>query len=174
MQHEAISWGQRPLVAASGAVVAPRFRWAAAWRLALVVGILTAFTAAFTLPTAAPRAAAGEPGATPFLQVRIDQVTPQTVTTTSEPVVTVAGTVTNVGDRPVRDVRIRLEHAAAVITSAGLRSNLDGGTDQYEPVANFLTVSPALERGHKVGFSLSAPVRSLSKPSLGIGKPGVY
>jgi hypothetical protein len=175
MPNEAISWGQRPLVVgASGAVVAPRFRWAAAWRLAVVVGILTAFTAAFTLPTAAPRAAAGEPGATPFLQVRIDQVTPQTVTTTSEPVVTVAGTVTNVGDRPVRDVKIRLEHAAAVITSAGLRSNLDGATDQYEPVANFLMVSPELERGHKVGFSLSTPVRSLSKPSLGIGKPGVY
>jgi Family of unknown function (DUF6049) len=175
MPNEAISWGQRPLVVgASGAVVAPRFRWAAAWRLAVVVGILTAFTAAFTLPTAAPRAAAGEPGATPFLQVRIDQVTPQTVTTTSEPVVTVAGTVTNVGDRPVRDVKIRLEHAPAVITSAGLRSNLDGATDQYEPVANFLMVSPELERGHKVGFSLSTPVRSLSKPSLGIGKPGVY
>jgi Family of unknown function (DUF6049) len=175
MPNEAISWGQRPLVVgASGAVVAPRFRWAAACRLAVVVGILTAFTAAFTLPTAAPRAAAGEPGATPFLQVRIDQVTPQTVTTTSEPVVTVAGTVTNVGDRPVRDVKIRLEHAPAVITSAGLRSNLDGATDQYEPVANFLMVSPELERGHKVGFSLSTPVRSLSKPSLGIGKPGVY
>jgi Family of unknown function (DUF6049) len=175
MPNEAISWGQRPLVVgASGAVVAPRFRWAAAWRLAVVVGISTAFTAAFTLPTAAPRAAGGEPGATPFLQVRIDQVTPQTVTTTSEPVVTVAGTVTNVGDRPVRDVKIRLEHAPAVITSAGLRSNLDGATDQYEPVANFLMVSPELERGHKVGFSLSTPVRSLSKPSLGIGKPGVY
>ncbi len=155
-------------------MVAPQLRWAAVWRLAVVVGILTAFTGAFTLPTAAPRAAAGEPGATPFVQVRIDQVTPQTVTTTSEPVVTVAGTVTNVGDRPVRDVMIRLEHAAAVSTSAGLRTNLDGSTDQYEPVADFLTVSPELQRGHKVGFSLSAPVRSLTKPSLGIGKPGVY
>ena len=174
MQNEAMSWRRHPLVGASGAVVAPRFRWAAVWRLAVVVGILTAFTGAFTLPTAAPRAAAGEPGATPFVQVRIDQVTPQTVTTTTEPVVTVAGTVTNVGDRPVRDVMVRLEHAAAVSTSAGLRTNLDGGTDQYEPVANFLTVSPELQRGHKVGFSLSAPVRSLTKRSLGIGKPGVY
>ena len=158
----------------SGEGVAPRFRWAAVWRLAVVIAILTAFTGVFTLPTAAPRAAAGEPGATPFVQIRIDQVTPQTVTTTSEPVVTVAGTVTNVGDRPVRDVMIRLEHAAAVSTSAGLRTDLDGGTDQYEPVADFLTVSPELQRGHKVGFSLSAPVRSLTKPSLGIAKPGVY
>ncbi|MBV8178109.1 MAG: hypothetical protein JOY55_20865 [Mycobacterium sp.] len=155
-------------------MVAPRLRWAAAWRLVVVVGILTAFTGAFTLPTAAPRAAAGEPGATPFVQVRIDQVTPQMITTTSEPVVTVAGTVTNVGDRPVRDVMVRLEHAAAVSTSAGLRTNLDGTTDQYQPVADFLTVSRELQRGQKVGFTLSAPVRSLTKPSLAIGKPGVY
>ena len=92
MQNESMC-GHDRLIRAIGALVAPRPRWAAAWRLVVVVGILTAFTAAFTLPTAAPRAAAGEPGATPFLQVRIDQVTPQTVTTTSEPVVTVAGTV---------------------------------------------------------------------------------
>jgi hypothetical protein len=143
-------------------------------RLALVVGILTGLGAALTLPAAAPRAAAGEPGATPFVQIRIDQVTPQTVTTTSEPVVTVTGTVTNVGDRLVRDVMVRLEHAAAVSTSAGLRTDLDGSTDQYEGVADFLTVAGELPRGKKVGFTLSAPVRSLTKRSLAIGKPGVY
>jgi hypothetical protein len=165
MHNDAMKWGQDPLA---------RLRWAALWHLAVVVGILLGFTGAFALPAVAPRAAAGEPGATPFVQVRIDQVTPQMVTTTSEPVVTVTGTVTNVGDRPVRDVMVRLEHAAAVGTSAGLRTDLDGSTDQYEPVADFLTVSSELQRGHKVGFSLSAPVRALSKPSLAIGKPGVY
>ena len=77
-----------------------RLRQAAVVRLAVVVGILTGLGAALTLPIAAPRAAAGEPGATPFVQVRIDQVTPQMVTTTSAPVVSVSGTVTNVGDRP--------------------------------------------------------------------------
>ena len=35
----------------------------------------------------------------------------------------------NVGDRPVRDVMVRLEHAAAVTSSAGLRTNL-GGDDR--------------------------------------------
>ena len=59
-------------------------------------------------------------------------------------------------------------------TSPGLRTDLDGNTDQYEPVADFLTVSSELQRGHKVGFTLSAPLRSLTKPSLAIGKPGVY
>jgi len=159
-------WGHDPRAGASG----PRLRRAALLRLVVMVGVLTGLATGLTLPTAA----AGEPGATPFVQVRIDQVTPQVATTTSEPVVTVAGTVTNIGDRPVRDVMIRLEHAAAVTTSAGLRTNLDGDTDQYEAVADFLTVAPELQRGQKARFTLSAPMRSATKHSLDIGAPGVY
>src|ERR1700760_1337951 len=145
MQNEAMRWGHL-LARVSGAVVAPRLRCAEVWRLAVVVGILMGFTGAFALPAAAPRAAAGEPGATPFVQVRIDQVTPQTVTTTSEPVVKVTGTVTNVGDRPVRDVMVRPERAPAVGPSGGLRTDLDGNPDKCEPVADFLTVSSELPR----------------------------
>src|ERR1700760_2544670 len=129
---------------------APRSRRAALLRLMAVVGILGAGA---VLPTAA----AGEPGAMPFVQVRIDQVTPQVATTTSEPIVTVTGTVANIGDRPVRDVMIRLEHAPAVSNSAGLRTNLDGGTDQYQAAEEFVTVSPELRRGQKTKFTLSAP-----------------
>src|ERR1700728_1739269 len=103
---------------------APRLRRAAPLRLLAGGGILGA-------GAVLPPAAAGEPGAIPFVQVRIDQVTPQVATTTSEPIVTVTGTVTNIGDRPVRDVMIRLEHAPAVSNSAGLRTNLDGGAAQY-------------------------------------------
>lgn len=154
-------------------MTSPRLR-RAALRLAVVAGILTGLGAALTLPTAAPRAAAGEPGATPFVQVRIDQVTPNVVTTTSEPVVSVTGTVINIGDRPVHDVMVRLEHAAAVTETAGLRTNLDGSTDQYQALGDFLTVAGELQRGQHAGFALSAPLRALTKPSLGIDQPGVY
>src|SRR6201996_8520024 len=163
-----------PSCGGNGTVTAPRRRRATALRLAAMVGILAGLAVAVALPIAAPRAAAGEPGTTPFVQVRIDQVTPQVVTTTSDPVVTVTGTVTNIGDRPVRDVMVRLEHATAVGTSAGLRTNLDGGTDQFEGVTDFLTVAGELQRGKKVGFTLSAPIRSSAKTSLAIAKPGVY
>lgn len=141
-------------------------------RLAAVIGIVAGF-AMLTGPVMPP-AAAGEPGVTPFVRVRIDQVTPDVVTTTSPPVVTVSGMVTNIGDRPVRDVMVRLEHAGAVTASAGLRTTLDGDTDQYQPAADFLTVAPELQRGQEVGFTLSAPLRSLTKQSLGIDKPGIY
>jgi hypothetical protein len=144
------------------------------WRLAAVIGIVAGVGVVLTVPAAAPRASAGEPSATPFVQVRIDQVTPDVVTTTSDPVVTVSGMVTNIGDRPVRDVMVRLEHASAVASSGALRTSLDGGTDQYQPAADFLTVAPELQRGQEAGFTLSAPLRSLTKPSLAIDAPGIF
>ncbi|HKP41536.1 MAG TPA: DUF6049 family protein, partial [Mycobacterium sp.] len=125
-------------------------------------------------PAAVPHAAAGEPGATPFLQVRVDRVTPEVVTTTSEPIVTITGSVLNVGDRPVRDVMVRLEHTAAVAASAGLRTNLTGNVDQFEPVADFITVAPELLRGQAVPFTLAYPLRSAELPSMHIERPGVY
>lgn len=154
----------------------PRLCLAALLRLAAVVGIVAGFTVVLTGTSviAPQRAAAGEPQPTPFVRVRIDKVTPDVVTTTSDPVLAVNGTVTNIGDRPVHDVMVRLEHAAAVTQPAALRTSLDGGTDQYQPAADFLTVAAELQRGEEVGFTLSAPVRSLGKPSLAIEQPGVY
>lgn len=152
--------------------MAPRLCCAGLLRLAAVIGIVAGL-AMLTGPVM-PRAVAGEPGVTPFVRVRIDQVTPDVVTTSSQPVVTVSGMVANIGDRPVRDVMVRLEHAGAVTASASLRTSLDGDTDQYQPAADFLTVAPELQRGQQIGFTLSAPLRSLTKQSLGIEKPGIY
>lgn len=126
------------------------------------------------VPAVMPSAAAGEPGSGSFVQIRIDDVTPDVVSTTSDPVVTVVGTVTNVGDRPVRDVMVRLEHAAAVTSSAELRTNLAGSVEQYEPVSDFITIAPELQQGQRVPFTLSYPVGSVDLPSLNIEEPGVY
>ena len=60
-------------------MTARRLRWAGLLRLAAVVGIVAGFGGVLTGLT--PRAAAGEPTATPFVRVRIDQVTPDVVTT---------------------------------------------------------------------------------------------
>ena len=86
----------------------------ARWLAVLTLLILVA------APAVAPQAAAGEPGSIPFLQVHIDGVTPDVVTTTSEPVVTVTGSVQNVGDRPVRDVMdwsVQADDAAAILST---------------------------------------------------------
>ncbi|KUI11869.1 hypothetical protein AU192_07060 [Mycobacterium lehmannii] len=144
---------------------------AAALPRALAALIVLALSA---LPLVLPPAAAAQSDSTPFLQVRVDRVTPDVVTTTSEPVVTVAGAVLNVGDRPVRDVVVRLEDAAAVRTSTGLRTNLTGDVDQFEPIGEFVPLSPELARGQEVPFTLSYPLRSADRPSLSIDEPGVY
>jgi hypothetical protein len=125
------------------------------------------------IPVGQPRASA-EPVAPTFLSLHIDSVTPDVVTTTSPPLVTVTGSVTNVGDRTVRDVMVRLEHAAAVTTSANLRTDLTGPVDQFQGVADFVTVSPEMAEGQRVPFTLSYPIRSADRPALGIDKPGIY
>lgn len=143
-------------------------------RLAAVAGILVALCAMLASPTRAAPNTAGEPDVSPFVQIRIDRVSPEVLTTTSDPTVTVAGTVTNVGDRPVRDVVVRLELAAAVASSAGLRTNLTGTSDQYRPVGEFVGVSPLLQRGQNARFTLTTAVRSPDQPALEITRPGVY
>jgi hypothetical protein len=140
---------------------------------ARIVGVL-ALLAIIVWPAALPKAAAGEPGSMPFLMVRIDRVTPDIVTTATGSTVTVAGTVVNIGDRPVRDIVARLEHAPAVSSSAQLRTDLGGDNAQYSAVGEFITVAPELDRGQEAQFTLSYPLRSAAEPSFGFSGPGVY
>ena len=46
--------------------------------------------------------------------------------------------------------------------------------DQFEAVADFITVSTELQRGQNVPFTLTVPLRSPQGSSLDIDKPGVY
>ncbi|MGK2866951.1 MAG: hypothetical protein ACSLFA_10000, partial [Mycobacterium sp.] len=145
-------------------------------RVAALSRVLTAIALLllFATPALLPPGAVGEPAPATFLKLNIDRVTPDTVTTTSGSVVTVAGTVRNIGDRPVRDVVVRLEHAPAVDGSAGLRTNLSGNLDQYTAVAPFVTLSAELQPGQEVPYNLAYPVRGAQEPSLLIDEPGVY
>lgn len=137
--------------------------------LVVVVALLLAVA-----PLAAPPLAAAQPPSIPFLRVQIDSITPDTVTTTSDQMVTVTGTISNVGDREVRDVVVRLERAPAVTSSSALRTDLAGNVDQYQPVADFITAAPELARGQQVPFRLVFPLRSQEGSSLRIDTPGVY
>ena len=121
----------------------------------------------------APPIAVAEPDPAALLTVRLDSVTPDVVSTSSEPIVTVTATVTNVGDRPVRDVTARLEHGPAVTSSSALRTSLFVG-GQFEPIGDFVSVTGQLDRGQAAGFTFTVPIRATGQPSLGIDAPGVY
>ena len=121
----------------------------------------------------APPIAVADPDPAALLTVRLDSVTPDVVTTSSDPTVTVTATVTNVGDRAVRDVAARLEHGPAVTASSALRTSLYIG-GEFEPVGDFVTVTGQLDRGQAAGFTFKVPIRATGQPSLGIDAPGVY
>ncbi len=116
---------------------------------------------------------AAEPDPPAFLAVRLDSVTPDVITTSSEPTVTVTATVTNVGDRPVRDVMARLERSAAVASSAALRTALYGG-GQFDPASEFLAITGRLDRGQAAEFKFAVPLGADERPSLDVDAPGVY
>lgn len=141
-------------------------------RRARILVALLGLLAVLFCPQLVPTVAA-EPDASAFVRVRLDSVSPDVVTTSSEPTVTVTGTVTNVGDRPVRDVVARLERSAAVQYSSALRTTLyaDG---QFNPVSEFITVAAELDRGQAAGFSFTVPLRAAQGPALDIEDPGVY
>ena len=109
-----------------------------------------------------------------FLELHIDDVAPSTVTTTSDPVVTVTGTVANIGDRPVTDVGVRLQRAPRVDSSEELRTSLDMDQGEFDVVGPFVQVASELAEGERKQFVLSLPLRSLTGSSLDVTEPGVY
>ncbi|MFF0489120.1 DUF6049 family protein [Nocardia sp. NPDC004068] len=139
-------------------------------------------------PTSAGSAAAQPPGASgatepKFLKLTLDSVSPNTVTTTSDAVLTVAGTVTNIGDRPVDDVSVRIQRAGAVSAGSGLRSALRLDQVNYDVVGPFQDIADRLTPGQRkqftlrVGLRAEAPETSGGSPvtsALDITEPGVY
>lgn len=109
-----------------------------------------------------------------FLELHIDSVAPSTVTTTSDPVVTVTGTVANIGDRPVTDVGVRLQRAPRVDSSEELRTSLDMDQGQFDVVGPFVQVASELSEGERQEFVLTLPLRSVTGWSLAVTEPGIY
>ncbi|WP_016691053.1 DUF6049 family protein [Rhodococcus rhodochrous] len=149
--------------------------------LAVLVLVLTTAGVTPLLPTtllptatANPAAAQTDPDEPRFLELSIDEVTPQTVTLTSESVVTVRGTVANIGDRDVEDVWVRLQRAPVVSDSAALRTSLSLDQAGFDTVGEFEEVADRLGQGERADFELELPLRSDLVPSLDIDTPGIY
>ncbi|TQF74679.1 glycoprotein [Rhodococcus spelaei] len=123
--------------------------------------------------TSVPHATTG-PTQQRFVALSVDSVTPSAVTTSSDPVVTVVGSVSNVGDRPIRDVQVRLQRARAVSAPDQLRTVLSAGQEQFDVIGKFALIREKLEVGQSEKFTLSMPLRAATGSSLGITDPGVY
>ncbi|WP_371829182.1 glycoprotein [Rhodococcoides fascians] len=155
--------------------------------VAPAVGVAAVVPTQLPMATAQPDASVGDVESTssvpdtpmtqagnPFLTLSIETVAPSTVTTSSDPFVTVRATVTNTGDRRVDDVSVRMQASAAIDTTAGLRTSLTLDQERFDRVGDFVTVAESLEKDESRQFDLSMQLRGTTEPSLGIEAPGVY
>lgn len=131
-----------------------------------------AVTSTVAPPTA--QAAPSDSAAPEFLSLSVDSVTPQVVDRTSANVVTVHGTVRNVGDRTVSDVQVRMQRSARVTEADGVRSVLSLDQSSYGTVGPFHEVTDSLDAGESQAFTVSLPVNDQTRSSLNITEPGVY
>lgn len=144
----------------------------------VILTILGAVTALSALPVTAayaqPTGSAEDSAAPQFLKLSLDSVSPGTVTTTSEPLLTVTGTVTNIGDRGVDDVTVRVQRSRAIADPSELRTTLKLDQASYNYPTPFQDIAVRLEPGRRQQFTLSVPLRDGSGESLNITEPGVY
>lgn len=121
----------------------------------------------------------GQTSGPKFLKLSLDSVTPTAITATSDPYFVVAGTVTNIGDRPVDDVSIRIQRGSAVGSPAELRSTLRMDQNSFDVTGEFQDVADRLTAGQRKQFSLTIALHSGTElpsgiSSIDITAPGVY
>lgn len=139
-----------------------------------ILGPTAAVPALIGQPAQAQPVGSGDTSAPKFLKLSVDSVTPTTVTAASDPVLTVSGTVTNIGDRMVDDVSIRLQRARAVGEPSELRTALRLDEVNYEIATPFQDIAEQLSPGQRQQFTIGVPLRSAAEPSLQISETGVY
>ncbi|MBF6213666.1 hypothetical protein IU433_12570 [Nocardia puris] len=147
----------------------------------IIVAVLT-LLAAVAAPLVLAGPGSGQPNGSnttsgpQFLKLSLDSVSPSAVTVTSDPLLTVSGTVTNIGDRVVDDISVRLQRAPAVSEPSGLRSSLSLDQVNFDLSGPFEEVVDRLSPGQRKQFTLSMPLRQdgSGEASLGISEPGVY
>lgn len=142
--------------------------------LLTVLGPTAAAPALIGHPAQAQPVGSGDTSAPKFLKLSVDSVTPTTVSTVSDPVLTVSGTVTNIGDRMVDDVSIRLQRARSVGEPSELRTALRLDEVNYDIATPFQDIAEQLSPGQRQQFTLSVPLRSTAESSLRISETGVY
>lgn len=139
-----------------------------------ILGLVAAVPVLLERPAIAQSTESEDTSTSKFLKLSLDSVTPASVTTTSDPKLTVTGTVTNIGDRPVSDASVRLQRAPAIAEPAELRGALQLDQASYDVTGPFEEVSPQLDPGQRQQFTLRIQLGGTAGNSLEIADPGVY
>jgi hypothetical protein len=104
------------------------------------------------------------------LRLDVDAMTPRVVTSAAKEL-TVTGRITNVGDRRVDEVQVRLQRGEPVRSDAQMRGLGAAKTDSAS--SPFVSVAESLDRGDTVSFKVTAALRGADQ-SLALAETGVY
>ncbi|MET0132038.1 MAG: DUF6049 family protein [Kibdelosporangium sp.] len=104
----------------------------------------------------------------PRIRLDIDQLNPRVVRADTGSL-TLTGKVTNIGDRRVDELEIRLQRGEALTTEAKLRDAMTKPASAGTEKTDFVPVSKSIEQNATADFSITVPVDDLK-----LDQPGVY
>ncbi|KAA9166690.1 hypothetical protein FPZ12_000240 [Amycolatopsis acidicola] len=127
----------------------------------------------FTLLTA-PFASAAQPVTdTPRLRLDVSQMNPRVVTSTST-TLTITGTVTNIGDRRISDLQVKLDLGEKQSSERQLRTAMSGSAVSAASSSKFIDIEPGtLEPGQTGQLNITVPIDG-SAGNLHVTSPGIY
>ena len=105
------------------------------------------------------------------LRVDLAQLSPRVITT-STTTLTVAGTVTNTGDRKVTRPQVRLQVGERATSERGIGDVLSGAVLKDSPLTDFTPVADALEPGQSAPLNITVNLTGTRAGQL--SRPGVY
>ncbi|OLF18290.1 DUF6049 family protein [Actinophytocola xanthii] len=144
------------------------------WKAALLAATLLALASAGPVPGAAAEPIGDQVAQTrdgqEMLRLEVESLAPRFVTSAT-PKLTVTGRITNVGDRRVDDIRVKVQRGEPVERDVDLRDLAKLATDSAS--SPFVDVSRSLAPGESAAVRLEATVRG-TEQSLALTEPGVY
>jgi Family of unknown function (DUF6049) len=125
--------------------------------------------------TGAPATAPGQgPAAQGPLSLDLTQLSPRVVTSGGPRTLTVTGTLTNTGDRPIGDLVIRAQRGNPLQTEGALRDALDGSGNAEGVTPQFVPIPGELAPGGQLPVQLTVPLRGPTDTTLALSATGVH
>ncbi len=149
-------------------------RWAVALLVTGLVVLLTTLAPAATAapsPTPTTPAAPGNPISKGWLRLVISSQQPRLVTA-NDTSVTIDATITNISDRPIRQITARIQLGDAVTSATAMHADLGSTASYSHSDTVFTPVHGTLDRGQSASFTVRADLQGAQ--SLRLTRPGVY
>ncbi|WP_133847979.1 DUF6049 family protein [Labedaea rhizosphaerae] len=107
------------------------------------------------------------------LRLTIGELSPRVITSGSSSL-TVTGKITNIGDRRIDDLQVRVQRGQPETSEQQMREALGHNQPTEAGQSAFTPVAPALQPGQSANLTITVPITGQDGTGLGIDQPGVY